>query len=346
MKNFIKSLTRRQKIGAVVAIMGIFLFFAGTLIHNNTVAGLYDQNGAKRWSSEGEYTQLSCFFPVGNQPDEYFFLSVGHTLEEKLKEASIEAEGDARVYVDAYSVTGKLTIDSEYGTIDLQTVGVTDDFFLFHPVNLSGGAYFNDDMLMKDGILIDEDAAWRLYGSNDVVGMTVTINAIPFYIRGVVDREEGRFAEAAGLDASLCYVSLETLQKHGIINGSYTYEIIMPNPVEGFALKHLKEAVNADEENCVVLENSTRFSIGKLWAVFQDGGIRSMSRHGIVFPYWENIARANEDVLAGVCVFRLFGLIVCISLLLFYGYGKWKNRTWTFKSIIKKIKGRIKNEQI
>ena len=43
-------------------------------------------------------------------------------------------------------------------------------------------------MLMKDYCVIDEDAAWQLFGSNDVAGMTVYIGGVPHIVTGVIRR--------------------------------------------------------------------------------------------------------------------------------------------------------------
>ena len=333
MKNFIMSLTARQRKWAVPAIIGVFLFFAGTIFINVTVGKLYDQTCADRWSDEGDFAQLTCFMPVGEMPDEYFFLNIAHTIEEKYKEQSIEAPAEGRLFVDAYSVEGNLNLSTDNGSVTLHTIGVTDDFFLFHPVSMIGGSYFNDDMLMKDGILMDEDAAWQLYGSNDVVGMPVYVGGVPLYIRGVVDRSEGHLEEAAGLEKSVGYVSMETINAYGEIQSGCTYEAIMPNPVEGFANKIFTEAIGDSDNKNIIIENSERFSGSNLWKTAKEFGVRSMTRKNIVFPYWENVARGYEDYLSVVYVVKTAGLIVFLILIVLFIRAKWKVKTWTFKSV-------------
>lgn len=333
MKNFIMSLTARQKKWAVPALIGVFLFFAGTIFINITVEKLYDQTGASRWSEEGDFAQLTCFMPVGEMPDDYYFLNITHTIEEKYKEQSMETPAEGRLFVDAYSVEGNINLSTEHGSITLHTIGVTDDFFLFHPISMIGGAYFNNDMVMKDGILIDEDAAWQLYGSNDVVGMPVYVGEIPLYIRGVVDRAEGHLEEAAGLEGSVGYVSLETLSAYGEIQSGYTYEAIMPNPVEEFAKNIFAEAIGDTEGNYIIVENSERFTGRNLWKIAKEFGLRSMTRKNIVFPYWENVARGYEDYLSVIYVIKTAGLIMALILIGLFIRGKWKVKTWTVKSV-------------
>lgn len=52
---------------------------------------------------------------------------------------------------------------------------------MFHPLKLITGSYFSGNDLMQDYCIIDQDAAWQLFGSNDVVGMTVYIGNVPPY---------------------------------------------------------------------------------------------------------------------------------------------------------------------
>ena len=41
-------------------------------------------------------------------------------------------------------------------------------------------------MLHAKAVVLDEELAWRLYGSADLAGLSVTINKIPYVIAGVV----------------------------------------------------------------------------------------------------------------------------------------------------------------
>lgn len=316
-------LTKRQKKGTLVVIFCLVVFFILTVVTRVIANGLYDQQAAKRWSSDGGSAQISCFYPINYEGlDDYYFLNLEHTIETALNDASLQAENEnARQFVDAYSVTGTITLQSDYGMTTVQAVGVAGDFFFFHPLALYSGNYIGGDMLMQDGVIIDEDAAWQLFGSNDVTDMNIDISGIPYHIAGVTNRDEGHYKEAAGLSKSVCYVSLETLLQYGTINGSYTYELAMPDPVSDFAMTTVNTALNQQEEIIEVVENSRRYDVYPLLLTVKDFGVRSMSSSGIVYPYWENIARAYEDVFA-LCLFiKLIVLIVVVILGILYIHG-------------------------
>lgn len=186
---------------------------------------------------------------------------------------------------------------------------------------------------MYDKVILDEDAAWQLFGSSDVVGMQVTIGGVPHYVAGVIHRESGRFNEAAGLGKTLVYVSWETLSEYGTTDGINTYEVLMPNPVEDFAYKKVKEKFGIDETNMWVVDNSSRFRMKALFQVIAEFGLRSMNDYAIRYPYWENVARAWEDVLALVLVLQILFLsipavIVTVTLILL-----WKRKQWTWRTV-------------
>lgn len=314
-----QELTGRYKKGFFLWIVCVFLFGISILCTWLVTKNLYDQQAADRWSKETEYAQISCFYPVSMALSEFDFLSLHHKVEDALKAESMEAASEgAKLFVDAYSVSGKLTMFTESQQMEVTAVGVSDEFFLFHPLELLSGAYFDENMIMKDGVILDETAAFRLYGSNDVVGMPIYIGNSPYYIRGVVALDDGYFAKKAGLSTSVCFVAVETLEKHGQIEGSYTYEVVMPNAVDGFAKGIVENALNDTNQQIEVVENSARFTFDKKKEVVMDFGVRSMSRNSIIYPYWENIARATEDVCGILFVLQMISLGIIVILSIWY----------------------------
>ena len=267
-------------------------------------------------------------------------------MEDGLKKASIEAEAeDVKHFVDAYSVSGTLNIASGNQEMEVKAVGVSDNFFLFHPVTLLQGSYFDEHMIMKDGVILDEDAAFRLYGSNDVVGMPLYIGNEQFYIRGVAKKADGYFEKKAGLTSSTCYVAVETLEKYGITEGSYTYEVVMPNPVDDFAEGIIKSALNDTEQKIEVVENSARFSFNAKKEVVLDFGVRSMSRNSIIYPYWENIARATEDVCGILFIIQTTSVLVSAGLLIIYLWKQYKERKRSLRGSWERIQNMWKNRR-
>jgi len=309
---------------------------------------LASQQAAMRWSESGGFSQVSCFFSVNSRMSEEQLLEFGHSIDGALAEASIVQNSEnpsARLWVDAYSASGTLTISTEKGRISsASAIGVGGDFFLFHPMDLLYGSYFNGASLMQDYCIIDEDAAWQLYGSNNVAGMMVDIGGIPHVIAGVIRREEGRLAEAAGLDATVVYVSYQTLEERGRSNGINHYEILMPNPITGFALNYVTDHLGSDEQNVEVIENTSRFSLLSRLKSIKEFGTRSMNGKAIIYPYWENIARGYEEIFSALTLLQLLFLVYPIVVVGMTLIIWWRNKTWTVKEVISHAKDRAERE--
>ena len=219
-----------QNISFKIKILGFFsvicLLFLGMIFicEHHMKKGLYDQQMAERWSKEGNTSQISAFFSEGAVEDVNYFRGIEQSVDKALQTASIVNENEnARLWIDAISKSGKVTLTSSRGNVEVKALGVSGEFFQFHPQKLIYGSLFRQDSMMQDGVVIDEETAWQLFGSSDVAGMQIMIGQVPHFITGVIERPEGRLAKAAGLEKSVCYLSLESLQTLGKVNGGFTY---------------------------------------------------------------------------------------------------------------------------
>lgn len=302
------------------------------------------QQMAARWSEKKNVAQVSCFFSANSGISVDSIEEFEHSLDSALMEASITSESEnpgARLWADAYSADGQITLSNNRTTVSADAIGVGGDFFLFHPVQLLNGAYFSGNDLNKDYCVIDEDAAWQLFGSNDVAGMTVYIGGEPHIVSGVVRRPSGRLEEAAGLDSTLVYVSYQTLEKHGSNNGLNHYEIVMPNPVKNFAINLVREKLGTQEKEVEILENTSRYSLPNRLRTIFAFGTRSMNGKAIIYPYWENIARGYEDIMALLTLFMILFLLYPVLLVLVIFIRWWKHKGWTLKDVWHHMKDRV-----
>lgn len=321
--------------GISFLIFLILLFTTNYLGHSQL-----SQTAADRWSSKKNASQVSCFFSVGSGITEDEIIDFEHTVDSALVDASVVQESEnpgARLWADAYSADGTVNISTDKANITADAIGIGGDFFLFHPVKLLNGAYFSGNDLMQDYCVIDEDAAWQLFGSNDVAGMMVYIGGIPHIVTGVVERPDGRLAEAAGLDSTLVYVSYQTLNELGISHGINHYEIVMPNPVTGFAVNYIREKLGTEEKETEIVENTTRYSLLSRLKLLTQFGVRSMNGKAIIYPYWENIARGYEDILALLTLFGILFLAYPVGLGLVFFCIWWKHKGWTIRDVRLKL---------
>ena len=331
--------------------ISFLLFLILAFVANHLGQTQDSQSMAERWSKDGKTSQVSCFFSVNAGIDEDRIREFEHTIDGALADAAVLQESGnpgARLWADAYSADGKITISSDKSSVQADAIGIGGDFFLFHPLKLLSGAYFSGNDLNQDYCVIDQDAAWQLFGSNDVAGMTVYIGGIPHIVTGVVQREDGRLTEAAGLDSTLVYVSYQTLSELGTNNGINHYEIVMPEPVSDFAYNYVKEKLGSAEKETEVVENTSRYCFLSRLKLIPQFGTRSMNGKAIIYPYWENVARGYEDILVVVTLFELLFLLYAMILaIVFFGIW-WKHKGWTIhdKWLLLKDKTERKGEMI
>lgn len=319
-----------------------FCVMAGILFlwRNSIVSHQVSQQMAQRWNPSGGVSQISCFFSGYNEVSEDTFRNFEHALDNALKEASITVESEnagARLWVDAYSAPGMITVTSERTSLSLKAIGIGGDFFQFHPQKLLYGSYFSGNDLNQDYILIDEETAWQLYGANDIAGKIVSINGIPHMICGVIKRPQEKLDQEAGLGEPIIYTSYSTLVNHGTTNGINHYEIVMPNPIDGFAMKMVKENLGADERETEFIENTDRYSLVSSLKLVGKFGIRSMNGKAIIYPYWENLARGYEDIVALITLIVLLLLLFPAVTAFVWLIYRWRHKSWTVKSIAMKF---------
>ncbi len=300
-------------IGALNICMLIAVIVLGIVLKAGSHS-MPDQLMASRWSEDKDAAQISCFYSGSAYVTEQSILEMRYNVEAKLKEQAIEANNaTARLYIDAYSAEGKISVQSDKKTIEATAIGVGGDFFMFHPVELVSGMYFDGNDIMQDSLLLDEEAAWQLFGSNDIAGKTVTIAGKPYLVSGVYARTQGDLETMAGSKDTTIYMSYGALESVTACSVG-CYEVVLPNPVEGFAMDIILKSNVSSEETVKMVENSKRFSYISLYNVWKERASRSMKTDDIVYPFWENLARVKEESMMEVALWQ----VVLASILLIY----------------------------
>ena len=308
---------------------------------------LQHEQVASKWDAEGDTAQISIFFSESEkhslqeslEKTEYELTNWYHKILTELETASITTATEnptARLAVYGYSATGEISMQTEHSQVQVKAYGVGGDFFLFHTLKLVSGGYFSENDLMQDRVMLDTDTAWKLFGSNDVAGMFVLINRIPHMVVGVYERETGYFNDAAGNDVSCVFVSHETLYRHGRYHGLESVEYLIPNPVTGFAKGIVEKQIK--DMDVAVVENQKRFDFMSLIGILGQFGTRSMGLSGITFPYWENMARGYEDILAGILLIELVLLTYAVAVLIGFAWYLWMHRKWRARGVYEKFK--------
>ncbi len=275
---------------------------------------------AENWAgNSGErFAYISCFMPETARTDQQSVYSFKSTMDSKLTENSMEAEEDRTLWTYAYCGNAAVSVTTDKGSATVEALGVGGDFFFFHPMLLRSGNYIAESDLMHDGVVIDKELAWKLFGAIEVNGMELEISGRKFYVAGVVERDSDFASEEAyGTDIGLymAYDIFNEITGEGI----NCYELVFPNPVTNFAMNLVKGNFTGGE-GTVYVDEGARYGVSNLWSVIKDFGKRSMRTDGIIFPYWENAARLTEDYAALAAVLGCLCLVtpLCFAAVMAY----------------------------
>jgi hypothetical protein len=307
----------------IIAVNALCLigFFICVGVSSSIRVPLHSQQAAVAWSGQsGErFAQLSVFLPANNNFDEESIFQVRGSIERALTAASLEASPEGRLYADAWSGMSTVSVLSTRvrNPVSVEAIAVGGDFFLFHPLRLVSGSYLSPEDVMHDRVVLDEDLAWRLFGATRVAGFDLIINNRPFVVAGVISRETDFANSSAYTYGEGMFMSFEALVALRADSAVITsYEVVMPDPVTGFAMSTLTEAIT--ESDVLIVENSNRFSLVNTFLNIGSFGERSMRTDSIALPYWENAARFVEDWLALLLVLSLVLIIFPIVCTITY----------------------------
>lgn len=281
-----------------------------------------DQSAAHRWQSgKQEFAQMSVFLsPQENwtETDRKTLLSqIRMSFQENSITNESEKGGEEGLIIDCYSCETKMTLVNGKSTAEAMVTATGGDFFYFHPqIWLSGYAYSQEDV-MQDRIVLDKELAWNLFGSSNVEGMSLQINGKTYYVAGTVDRRKDSANQAAYGENNRAWISYSNLVSEETKPAITCYEIVMPNPVNGWAKEILKQNLTPDQREIILLENSSRAEFLQVFQDIKEFSKRPMIKKAVKYPYWENASRIRdiyrEMYLFLAVLFIIYPVGLCIA---------------------------------
>lgn len=322
-------MTKKQLVLLVIIAAGLAVFGILTAISSAVARTQTTQYSAEYWDSDGRYSMVSVFLPEDNPITQSNVQQLEYTLDQALIKEAIEAPADnARLYVSSYSAKTQVSLSSgRSGSQKCTAYGVGGDFFRFHNYELISGSYLLEDSLMSDYAVLDEEAAWKVFGAIEVDGMTFKYNGKEYIVAGVVRPQDGYKTKAGGAEAGTVFFPIGELE-----NVADSYEIIFPNPVSGFAVKQIKEAFTScgySEDDIKIVNNSERYGFVNSAKRLLKWTEKGMSFKAIKYPYWENSAIAVENIYDVFTLFRIIFIvppivIVIVSIIRFHPIHRLK----------------------
>ena len=386
-KNWIKHPHKKFVITTLIvnAILCLIVVFV-SVVNGSRVKELYSQQAAARWQSKKmKCSEISVFYSEAGSLGPTDVNGIRAQIRSKLaSDDYLSDRSDVRSWMDAYSGHTFEEIRQDKTLVKTNVYTVGGDFFLIHPIPLKSGSYLDMDNPDVNQIVLDEDVAWTLFGSNDIVGKKVWIGSTVFTITGVVEGAETALDKQAQGENYAVYVPMKAYQQKstssvkpavtkegdaggavadaGLSEGPGTrvicYEVVMPNPIENYALNAVAQAVGiefkTEEEkekartilnfgNKEIVDNTARFSFFNLLGRDEVEEYVDMKTNEIVYPYWENIARYEETRQRDSLTLILILLIIPILSLIYLIAFLFMNRGVAlipFKAIARKIEAK------
>lgn len=356
------NINKKKLVLLCINIILIVAFIVLSIFAKKGVRMLYSQQEARRWEDEkNSYAQVSAFASPGRNLQAEDIASIRSSVMETLSKDSLnESSRASRVWIDAYSGECKTEFRKDNNTLSVTAVGVGGEFFQFHPIPLLSGSYISEEDLNQDRVVVDENFAWAMFGSNDIVGMQIWLGNSIYTIAGVTAVDEESLYRTAYGDSNRIYMPYSQLKKQQENLMITCYEAVMPNPISNYAFYTLRTACGIEEENeevikkaenpldfedIQVMENSNRFDTMKLLEGLKNRKLQVMRPNSVGYPVWENLARVEVQRQQNLLVLRFLLLICPFVCLVLWLYGLWKRRTWTVKSICGNMIERIRQKR-
>ena len=376
-KNRIKEVPIPRLIYIFVVLLLCLSIFLMNVLRDHIRSTIYDQLEGQRWSDGIRCGQVSMFFSESygvnlDKISEFEFNINKGLISDGYQDASANLQDGSAVWNDCYSAMGSIAVTRDKRTVNAVAIGVGGDFFQFHPMQLLSGNYFTGDAVMKDYVILDDDLAWQLFGSDNIIGETITLGGVPHYIAGVVKRDSGKYVKAAGLNFPTIYLSYESLATYGTIdssvlatdgslgsisekkstddedeagnsdfnadsNGIICMEVVMPNPVDNYARNFVIEKLGLNTNIVEVVDNSARFDNTHLSKVITGFHLRGMQMKPLIYPYWENNARAFENIMALILVVQFVFAVVAFIMAAAFVVQSYRRRRWRVGDIVRKF---------
>lgn len=248
-----------RKIIIIVSVLGAVVFLVTGLILGAVKAGipkeLYEYKSSDNWGAEA-HSHIAAYMSSDAGFSYESMMMVKYGLENDYKVDSIDTS------YSRYSASGekRITLVPMSGprTSNCEAIIYAGDYFTFHKPKLLEGAYPMVDAVHTDSILIDELAAWQIFGTkSNVVGLEVNFDGYTYIVCGVVEVPKGIYTEVYG-DRARVYVSSESTALRGKRNVFTTFEAMIPDPISNYAHTAVKEGLSSYSPE--VIDIDKRFS--------------------------------------------------------------------------------------
>ena len=123
-----------------------------------------------------------------------------------------------------------------------------------------------------------------------------------------------------------------------------SYEIVMPDPGEGYAAAALMKALG-DESGAIVVDNTNRFGTRNLIEDIRNFAFLGMRTRNVRYPYWENVAMGWETIFAALFLLECILIVLTILLIVWMILHWFKHKSWTLAGSIQNMQEGVYERQ-
>ena len=275
---------------------------------------LVEYGASEEWGADS-HAHLGAYMTSSDGFDAYALARLKSELTSAYTTDSIET-GKVIYSASAEIPLSLKAVNTDRSTSCTATVYL-EDFFRFHRIPLKEGAYPTDSVLETNAILIDEVAAWKLFGTGSgVVGMEILIGDQYYTVSGITKPLDGIYTDVYG-ESPRVYLRADSSYMWTRKTSFTVLDAMLPDPITNYAANLLGEKMKPYTET--VRNMDERFSGAELDEI-RDGAIKLITDSSDTeYPYFEKamliLSLKAADVYAAMRVMlyiALFGVFVVL----------------------------------
>ena len=303
-------------------------------------------DAGERWSADGErYAVVSMYAEESSGVSYDQVTQWAYSIDAALLSESITPSEKGRSWTWCSAAQTTMTFIGPMGKSTVELMAVSGDFFVVHPMKFTYGSAFLNDNSLPMGVVLDREAAWDLFGTENVIGMEIEAGGQAFTVVGIVEKESrsGMYAYTYGERPRIYmnYAGYAKISGHG--SNITVFEAVLPNAVSSFAKNIFTGVVRTNEETTTLLESSDRFSLENRFEGMKQLPYSWIRSNKIEFPYWENEARAADFACAVMMIFEVgFAAVGVVSMLL--SFILLRTSGYTFTDTVKNVYRKIEKQ--
>lgn len=235
-------------------VLSLIVYFALGFYIKNIPKQLIEYDSSAKWGADG-YDHISVYMNTGSGFSPNAFDKISADIDRVNKVDSI----DTSCAIYSASCESNVTVVNGSRSTNATSTVYIGEYFKFHPTELVEGAYPSASGTLTDSLVIDELAAWQLFGTRSgVVGLEVNIGEDIYVVGAVAKLADGVYNDVYG-DTPRIFINADSsaMRTQNVDRAFTAFDAMLPNPITNYAEGKLKDLFSSYNGN--VINNDTAF---------------------------------------------------------------------------------------